>query len=168
MIRRRHASGETESEAVYSDCEGYRYALARRWGPGAMCLWIMLNPSTATEARNDPTIARCEARTRRMGFGAMAIGNLFALRATRPAALRAAADPVGTGNDRWLRRLAGEAGLVVCGWGVHGALYGRDRRVLASLPGPLSSLGVTRDGHPRHPLYVGYSVAPSPFPPDAP
>ncbi|MCB2110163.1 MAG: DUF1643 domain-containing protein, partial [Rhodobacteraceae bacterium] len=45
--------------ALYSRCGAYRYLLSRRWGPGGMLLYVLLNPSTATEAANDPTIERC-------------------------------------------------------------------------------------------------------------
>ena len=164
MIRRHSAPG-CDSEAVYSPCGTWRYELTRRWGAGAPCLWIMLNPSTATEERNDPTIERCERRTRAMGWPAMAIANLYAFRATDPRDLFAAADPVGPLNDATVRRLAREAGAVICGWGVHGARNGRGAELAATLDGPLLALGLTKEGHPRHPLYVGYSVLPSAWTP---
>ena len=66
------------SEAVYSDCETYRYALTREWGAGPRLLWVMLNPSTASERSNDPTVERCERRSRAMGFGGFRVVNLFA------------------------------------------------------------------------------------------
>ena len=166
MIRRHSAPG-CDSEAVYSSCETWRYALTRRWGEGAPLLWIMLNPSTATELRNDPTIERCERRTRAMGYPAMSIANLYAFRATAPRDLFAAPDPIGPDNDATVRRLAREAGAVVCGWGVHGARGDRGAILAATLDAPLLALGTTKDGHPRHPLYVRYSVAPSPWCPPA-
>ena len=67
MILRAHEAGGTRSEALYSRCGQYRYRLTRAWGAGPVLVWIMLNPSTATEERNDPTIARCEGRARRGG-----------------------------------------------------------------------------------------------------
>ena len=121
----------------------------------------MLNPSTATEAANDPTIERCERRSRAMGFGALDVVNLFAFRATRPADLHAAADPVGPDCDRVLLEAAGQAGLIVAGWGVHGARGGRDRQVAQMLTGfAVACLGTTKAGQPRHPLYVGYAEGP--------
>lgn len=167
MITRRHSANGTESEASYSACETWRYALTRRWGKGAPLLWIMLNPSTATEERNDPTIERCERRTRMMGYNAMSIANLYAFRATAPRDLFAASDPAGPENDETVRRLAHEARAVICGWGVHGARDGRGSALATRLGVPLMSLGTTKDGHPRHPLYVGYSVLPSPWSPPA-
>ena len=120
----------------------------------------MLNPSTATELRNDPTIERCERRARRLGYPAFAIANLFAYRATDPRDLKRAADPVGPENDSLLRGWQAGAALTLAAWGVHGAHRGRAQQVLALLSGPLHHLGLTRDGHPRHPLYVSYDTQP--------
>ena len=155
MITRRHRAGETRSAAVYSDCLSYRYALTRVWGDGPRLVFVMLNPSTATERANDPTIARCEGRARRLGYGAVRIANLFAWRATRPADLRRAADPAGPDNARALRRAALWADHVVCAWGVHGgAGAAPGLAVLRDTGRPLFHLGLTAGGHPRHPLYV--------------
>lgn len=157
MIRR-HESGGTVSEAQYSDCGTYRYALTRDWQAGApRLLWIMLNPSTASELRNDPTVARCENRARVMGFGAFRVVNLYAFRATDPRDLRRATDPTGPENDAVITRAAEWADLILCAWGVHGALRGRDKDVLALLRRgghALWHLGLTQGGHPRHPLYL--------------
>ena len=65
--------GDAESLAVYSDCARYRYRLERVWAPGQRVLFVMLNPSTATELQNDPTVERCERRARALGFGSFAI-----------------------------------------------------------------------------------------------
>lgn len=166
MITRRHTADGTRSEAVYSDCERYRYRLSRTWGAGASVLYIMLNPSTATELANDPTIERCERRARRAGFGAFHICNLFAWRETSPAALRKARHPIGPDNDSQLLSTAKKADVVLCAWGVHGVHRGRDANVIALLHKAglsLSHLGLTKDGHPRHPLYLSYNVTPEPW-----
>ncbi|WP_116133080.1 DUF1643 domain-containing protein [Tropicimonas sp. IMCC34043] len=167
MITRRHVRGDAVSTAVYSDCGAYRYALTRVWAPDApRLLYVMLNPSTATEERNDPTIERCERRARALGYGGLRACNLFALRATDPRDLRAASAPVGPDNDAALRDAAIWADAVLCAWGVHGAHRGRDAEVAALLGAsnrPLLCLGTTQAGLPRHPLYVGYAVAPVPW-----
>jgi len=167
VIRRTHSADGTESSALYSDCEAYRSRLTRIWnGTGGHALFVMLNPSTASEARNDPTVGRCEARARRSGFGAFTVCNIFAFRATRPADLRCAAEPVGPDNDRVLLDSARQADLVICAWGVHGAFRDRGRAVacrLAGLGRPLCHLGLTRDGHPRHPLYLPNAALPEPW-----
>lgn len=166
MILRRHDCGETLSEALYSDCGAYRYRLSRDWTQGPRLAFILLNPSTASELRNDPTVARCEGRARRGGFGGFDVLNLFAFRATRPEDLRAAADPVGAANAETVLEAAVNANTVICGWGLHGAHLGQGaamRGLLAARGIRLWHLGLTRDLHPRHPLYVANAVQPLPW-----
>ena len=164
LIRRRAEAPGRHSEAVYSACLRYRYALTRTWdAAGPRLAFVMLNPSKATELANDPTVERCERRARALGYGAMRVVNLFAWRETDPARMKCADDPEGPANGRALDDAAAWADAVLCAWGVHGAHRDagpRARDRLARLGVPLLSLGETRDGHPRHPLYVGYAVAP--------
>jgi len=163
LIRRRHDAGSCRSEALYSPCESYRYLLRRDWGHGPHLLYILLNPSTATEERNDPTLERCERRARALGFGGFAVANIFAFRATDPALLRTAQDPIGPGNDTIMAEASAVAGMVLCGWGHHGAYAGRGsvaRQMLHTADATLWCLGLTRAGHPRHPLYLSYRTAP--------
>nr|WP_142663281.1 DUF1643 domain-containing protein [Paracoccus laeviglucosivorans] len=155
-ITRRHREGDRRSSAVFSRCGCYRFALTRIWADGPRLTFVMLNPSTADHRRNDPTIARCETRARDEGAGAFRIVNLFAWRATFPAELRSSPDPVGPGNDAAIRRAALWSDRVICAWGAHGALAGRDVQVQALLcrtGRPLLHLGLTQAGAPRHPLY---------------
>ncbi len=167
MITRHHVKGDAASVAVYSACEAYRYLLTRTWNPqGRRALFVMLNPSTATEAQNDPTVERCERRARAMGFGAFRVTNIFAWRGTDPAGLYRTADPVGPDNDSAIADSAGWADFVLCAWGTHGAHLGRGAavgRLLAATGQPLHVLGLTKDGHPRHPLYVAYAACPLPW-----
>ncbi len=169
MIARGHEGGSVRSVAWYSPCDGYRYRLDRTWDAGGpRAAIVMLNPSTATEAADDRTIARCGARMRALGFGAMTVVNLFAWRATDPAVLVRVADPVGPGNDGVIADAAAGAGLVLCGWGNGGALHGRGTAVAAMLVAQgcaLHVLGLTRTGAPRHPLYLGYAARPVPWRP---
>lgn len=130
-------------------------------------MYVMLNPSTATEQANDPTIERCQRRARALGFGAMRIANLFAYRATRPEDLRKAKDPEGPENAALLRDWSDAADLTLAAWGVHGALNGAGPRLARGLRGDVWHLGLTQDGHPRHPLYVSYAVQPAPWPVEA-
>ena len=172
MIERIHLKGDAASTAVYSPCERYRYLLTREWDAGgARALFVMLNPSTATEVQNDPTVERCERRARALGFGAFRVTNIFAFRATDPRVMRAEADPVGQGNDaaiassaaEWIR---GDTDRIVCAWGTHGAHLNRGPEVEALLRGtgrPLFHLGLSKAGHPKHPLYIGYAVQPEPW-----
>lgn len=167
MITREHLKGDAASTAVYSDCERYRYSLTRIWNPaGRRVLFVMLNPSTATEIQNDPTVERCERRARTLGFGAFCVTNIFAFRATDPKVMRAAADPVGPGNDDAIAGSVPWADRIICAWGSHGAHLDRGPQVEHLLRGtgqPLHHLGLTKHGHPKHPLYIGYSVQPEPW-----
>jgi len=164
MIRRHHKKGDAASTAVYSDCERYRYSLIRQWhDTGRKVLFVMLNPSTATEFQNDPTVQRCERRARALGFGGFAVTNIFAYRATDPAQMRAQADPVGPENDQAIADGVDWADQIICGWSNHGAHLGRGAKVTALLrrmQKPLYVLRLTKPGHPMHPLYVGYAVQP--------
>lgn len=163
MITKAFTKGDAVSEAVYSDCERYRYLLTRVWGPGPRALFVMLNPSTATEVQNDPTVERCERRARALGFGAFRVTNIFAYRATDPKVMRAVPDPVGPENDAAILGSIPWADAVVCAWGNHGLHLDRGREVEAMLRGSgarLSHLGLTGQGQPRHPLYVGYDRQP--------
>ena len=168
MITRTHTKGDAPSTALYSDCERYRYALTRTWDDrGGKVLFVMLNPSTATEVQNDPTVERCERRARTLGFGAFRVCNIFAWRATDPRVMRAQDDPVGPGNDTAIIEGADWADTVVCAWGTHGAHLARGARVEALLRAtgkPLFHLGLSKEGHPRHPLYIAYAHQPEPWP----
>ncbi|KUP92833.1 DUF1643 domain-containing protein [Tritonibacter horizontis] len=164
MITRHHTKGDAPSAAVYSDCETYRYSLTRTWNPaGRKVMFVMLNPSKATEVQNDPTIERCERRARALGFGGFRATNIFAYRATDPRDMRAAEDPEGADNMAAL--LAGQtwADTVICAWGTHGAYRNQGATVAARLRSAgtdLFHLGLSKAGHPKHPLYIAYAQAP--------
>ena len=164
MIERHHVdTAGKQSWALYSDCETYRYALTRRWDDGPGLLWMMLNPSTADETRNDPTIERCERRSLALGFAAFRVVNLFAYRATQPQDLKKATHPEGPENAAAIEAGCDWAAQVLCGWGAHGdhlqaGPAWRDR--LWARGAELYHLGLTKAGHPRHPLYVSYATGP--------
>ncbi len=168
MITRHHRTAASTSQAVYSPCDNYRYSLTRAWDAAApRVLFVMLNPSTATELRNDPTVERCERRARALGCGAFRVVNIFAWRATDPGALRQVADPVGPRNDTTIHDSVtdwiGADDMIVAAWGNHGAHLDRGRAVagvLALSQRRLFSFGLTKAGQPRHPLYVGYAITP--------
>lgn len=150
---------------MFSIDELYRYELRREWDrkrPPFIC--IMLNPSTADEYRNDPTIARVIRRAATLGFGSVIIGNIAAYRATFPRDMLAAADPIGPSNKRRLGAIMREArerrGQVMVGWGNHAKpQWVREVvRIAVHVGVKLYCLGVTKDGNPLHPLHVAYSV----------
>jgi len=126
-------------------------------------MFVGLNPSTADEVDDDPTIRRCADYAKRWGHGALCMTNLFAYRATDPGVMKAHPAPVGRDNDRWLLELAQGAAVVVAAWGAHGAHRGRDREVKRLLGGRLACLRLTRGGHPAHPLYLKKALTPIRF-----
>lgn len=146
--------------AVFSPCRKYRYALYRTWDERlASCMFVGLNPSTADETKNDPTIRRCINFAKRWGCGGLIMANLFAFRATKPEDMKAAADPVGPENDRWLIQLHNAAGLVIAAWGRDGVFRERGAKVLAMLRrnrdgGDIGCFGLTENKQPKHPLYI--------------
>lgn len=168
MITRTFQKGDAHSVALYSDCERYRYELTRVWDEsGPKALFVMLNPSTATEVQNDPTVERCERRARVLGFGAFRVTNIFAFRATDPRVMRAADDPVGPANDDAIAGSVPWADRIICAWGTHGAFMDRGAQVehlLRKTGRELYHLGLSKAGHPKHPLYIGYQVQPMPWP----
>lgn len=155
--------------ATFSECGTYRYDLSRTWGPGQSALFIMLNPSTATADVLDPTVRRCVGFSRAWGRGGVVILNIFALRSTDPRALKTHPDPVGPENDATIARYVTDEAYdpVVAAWGVHGTLNGRSAKVAALIeaaaPWKLKCLGTTKDGHPKHPLYLAADTKPELF-----
>lgn len=164
MITRSHIKGDAPSIAVYSDCERYRYLLTRIWEPeGRRALFIMLNPSTATEVQNDPTVERCERRARALGFGGFRVANIFAWRDTDPKNMRAADAPVGAQNDAQIVESCDWADQIIAAWGSHGDHLGRGaamETILRKTGRPVFHLGLTKAGHPKHPLYISYAQQP--------
>lgn len=149
--------------AIFSHCRNYRYMLIRNWSAGTRSMaFIGLNPSTADETKDDPTIRRCMGFAKAWGYDTMFMVNLFAFRATNPKAMLDAADPIGPENDHALQRVCSSVELVVAAWGVHGVHKARDAVVSLMIPN-LQCLGTTKAGHPRHPLYIRKDAKPVPF-----
>ena len=144
--------------ATFSPCRTWRYHLWRRWDwntDGPLVGWILLNPSTAAEMANDPTINRCVRFAKDWGYAGLHIYNLFAFRATHPKNMKAAADPVGPQNDHVISTRTKECRELVVGWGMDGSFQGRASAVAQMLGNvPLLCLGTNSDGSPTHPLYV--------------
>lgn len=159
------AAPATARSAILSPCGTYRYELTRRWSDRPLAGWVMPNPSTADAEVDDPTIRRCVGFAKAWGFGGIVVRNLYALRATDPAELRAHPEPIGPDNAEHLVRAAKDA-LTICAWGAHGARDDRSRHVAALLEAAgadLRCLALTADGQPRHPLYLRADLTPVAF-----
>lgn len=173
-ITKHHHDDRVHSVAVYSDCRRYRYRLTRRWDTHfdrvSLVAFIGLNPSTATEVDNDPTVARCIQYAKDWGFGAMTMLNAFAFRATDPRNMKCVDDPVGPDNDMHLIDVAAAADRVVACWGTHATHLNREDHLLKMFykhAVRLSCLKLTKEGHPNHPLYLRKDLHPIPFRPEA-
>lgn len=158
-------AGDNRS-AIFSPCRKWRYHLQHVWDANhANLIWLLLNPSTADEVQNDPTVERCERRARMWGFGGVEVYNIFAYRATDPANMKAQRDPVGVDNDKWMMKFAEKSRqtTAIIGWGEHGKHLGRGQFVLDLLReqgAALHALKINASGHPKHPLYIGYKQTP--------
>ena len=152
--------------ATFGPRRRYRYRLWRTWDVATpRVLFVLLNPSTADERVNDPTIRRCIGFARRWGFGGVEIVNIFAYRTTDPAALRTVADPIGPRNDYHIKAARRRASRCIAAWGNHGSYLDRSSHVLRALDrlGDVECLCETKAGQPRHPLYVSGGKQPRLF-----
>lgn len=153
--------------AVFSLCRKYRYSLWRIWDASKpVCMFLMLNPSTADETDNDPTVQRCQTRAVEMGYGGLRVCNIFAWRSTDRSVLAGLEDPIGPNNDDAIIKAAKQSAIVICAWGIDGSINGRGKDVL----GMLREAGIqpyaliqNDDGSPGHPLYVSYNCKPFPL-----
>lgn len=163
----------------------HRYSLTRQWGPGPVCVFVMLNPSTADGVEDDPTIRRCRGFAKSLGAGSLHVVNLYSYRATNPADLY---DAVGAGirlngplADEAIVEAAGLASIsgtlggrtvpAIAAWGAGPAplrnLFLHRHRIafvshtFLNFAGGMASLGTTKSGQPRHPLYLPSAASPT-------
>lgn len=146
---------------IFSPCRRYRYAwTCPAWSGSGYMQAIGLNPSTADEVGTDPTIRRCIQFAKDSGCGSLVMTNLFAWRATDPAGMKRAAEPIGPENDNWLRLFSAGAKIVLAAWGTHGNHLQRGGAVRELIP-RLHVLRLTAQGHPQHPLYLPAALRPT-------
>ncbi len=141
--------------AIFSSDRKYRYVLWRIWDEEKpACVFIGLNPSTADENIDDPTIKKCIKFSMRWGLGALCMLNLFAWRATDPREMIKCDKPRGEDNDAIILKATARCPLVVAAWGVKGGHQDRDVEVLTLLrEQKIVCLDVTDGMFPKHPLY---------------
>ena len=171
MIVRRHNTLLQQSVAHYSPCEKFRYFLRRDWDISKPAIsYLMLNPSTATEIENDPTIERCERRAHMSGFGSMIIVNLFPFRMTDSTKLHTVENLLGEASlaNQSIIDAVRASEITICGWGAHEFAMARAKEVLSMLEAEnqtsrMMCLKRNKDGSPKHPLYIGYEKRPVPY-----
>ena len=162
LIKSEVVFGSTVSAASFSVCKKYRYSLTRTFkSNGRRLLYLLLNPSTATERKNDATIVRCQFRAEKFDFASFRVCNLFALRSKTPQLLKLSEDPIGPENDKIIKESIMWSDIIICAWGNLGNYLNRDiviKRHLLELKKPCFYFGLTKKNQPKHPLYVPYST----------
>jgi hypothetical protein len=156
--------------AEFDETRVWRYSLWRKLRKtGKTILWIGLNPSTADESVDDPTVHRMVDYSWRWGFAMVYVANIFAYRSTDPRPLRDIVDPVGAENNRWIARLRKQSDLCICAWGNWARVRNRGDEVLKLLEkyGPLHCMGLNKTGYPKHPLYLRKKLEAIEFKPKA-
>ena len=144
--------------ATFSNCRKYRYSLSRIWDKKKkLVLFIGLNPSTANEEVDDPTIRRCVNYVQNWGYGGLIMVNLFAYRVMLPSGLKKVKYPIGEDNDKYIMTLSKKADITIAAWGNNGNLYGRDKQVFDLIPN-LMCLKLNKSGQPAHPLYLKKNI----------
>lgn len=158
---------EEYSGAIFDEKQPdkYRYLLWRTWSPNRpKCTFILLNPSTADEIENDPTVTRCIKYAQTWGYGSLTVVNIFALRSTDPDALYNTPNPIGPENDKYIHKAVKDANLTVLAFGNHGSHLSHGQNVIEMLSEfELHYLTKTQSGWPGHPLYLKKTLKPLPW-----
>lgn len=160
----------TAKGATFSECRRYRYALWRVWDRSLpTVVFCGLNPSTADETHDDPTVRRELAFARDWGFGRYVKVNAYAWRSTDPRALWKSPDPCGDDNLGHIVAHAMESKLFVAAWGNH-IRAAQETAILTAMVCArirVHALRLTKQGHPSHPLYLPRSSKPFAWPAEA-
>ena len=148
-------------DAEFSSCGSYRYSLSRVWDESLPAvLFIMLNPSSADGTKDDPSIRRCISYAKDWGFGSLFVGNLFALKSTKPTGLLESTNPEGPENLKYLLKLSSHCKMIVCAWGNGPTLKKLSANSPKNLNRKLHCLKLSLDGIPCHPLYLPKDLKP--------
>ncbi len=164
IITREILENELHSKAIFSVCYNYRYSITKTYKYGEKkLLFILLNPSQATEKVYDPTLLRCKKRAEKSNYKQLRICNLFALRTTNPEKLKKVYDPIGPLNNNILKKSIHWSDVIICSWGNLGILNNRAIEVIQLIREnntPVFHLGLTKKNQPKHLLYISYDKIP--------
>jgi hypothetical protein len=171
VITHKQFLSDAVAGAVFSNDRRYRYTLWRRWArkdlpieQTRICAFVGLNPSTANECTEDPTVRRCINFSRDWGFDTFVMLNIFAWRDTDPAIMKRQKAPIGACNEEAIRTVQLLASRMVACWGIDGDYMGQGERILKLLDKTKTvHLGLTKEGHPKHPLYLARATMPTLF-----
>lgn len=152
-----------KKDAILSEDRKYRYILSRIWDEAKpTVLFIGLNPSTADETTDDPTIRRCINFAKSWRYDGILMANLFAFRSTNSKGLYTEQDPVGSANDFYIKEYSDKPKLTIACWGNHGNFINHSEEV-CKLVNSLYCLDINKSGEPKHPLYVKHNTTPKPY-----
>ena len=173
MITKTAKVGGVFRIAEFSDCMLYRNSLRIIWDlTRNPKMFVGLNPSTADQDQDDPTVRRCIDYAKRWGCGGLVMANACSYRATDPKVMLSFTGyPIGPENTiEYLKLLAAFcAGRPIAAWGknllkVHGGKGQRvNRHDLLIRAIEFDCLRVNKDGTPAHPLYLPATLMPAPF-----
>ena len=158
---------DTGRVAIFSPDRKYRYYLEQIWNKDKPLVgFLMLNPSTADEFKNDPTVQRCVNFVKDWGYGGLAVCNIFAYRSTDPSELYNLEDPIGPENDAYIDAMFNKVEFVIGAWGAHGKHLGRGDSIMDKYRDSLYALSMTKNKQPGHPLYLKSDLLPQPMTPE--
>lgn len=150
------------NHCTFSEDKKYRYYLKREFKPNAkkFLVFIMLNPSTANEEYNDPTVERCQNHAINKNYEGMIVLNIFAYRTTDPKKLLEIKNPIGEKNNETIIETIKKHKDIICAWGNHGKILERSeevKKILKENRARTQAFQITKVGEPKHPLYVSYN-----------
>ncbi len=147
----------------------YRYSLKREWDDYNLrkAVFVLLNPSTAGDSVDDRTTMRCVSFAKKLGCGSVELVNIFAYRSRDWRNLRdlSLEEATGPENRFYLENALHSGSEIIVGWGENCTIHHRDYQELSDWFRGYNSncLGTTREGHPRHPLFVRSDTPIQPF-----
>ena len=144
------------SGAVFDQHRAYRFVLWRFWDDRPRILFVGLNPSTANELEEDPTVGRLADFAERWAYGGFYLCNVFGQVTPYPTelslgrALHAANIPA----IQMANKLT-VASVVMWGDNIQKVENGRSvAEHVKNLVAPSFCFGFTQKGNPKHPLYL--------------
>jgi len=149
-----------DNGALFSECRKYRYYLWRIWDYNKpLVMFVGLNPSTANESQDDPTIKRVKSIANNLGYGGIYMMNCFPYISTNPDDLKEFENT--DENDRYLSVISLSCKDVIFAWGNFKIVTesGRDKELKQMFPNALA-LHINKNGSPKHPLYCKSDIKP--------
>lgn len=147
---------EVKKEAKFSPCKKHRYSLTRTWNASkGHVMFIGLNPSTANELKDDPTIKRVTSFAKDWGYGGVVMCNLFTMVTAYPKELVIDEDIEVT--KKCISNEIDKCGIVVFAWGNFKQAINRGKQISNWLKEGYA-LQINKNGSPKHPLYVKSNV----------